>query len=863
MEFYRLSKERTLKELSSSVNGLTSLQVKAKLKLGKNKLKKTKHFSTLKIFLRQFIDPLVLILMAAVILSILIPIFKNRGTIYFHDIYDSIFIGIILALNAILGFVQEYKAEKSVELLKKLSVPKTTVLRNSKLTKVNSENLVPGDILVLNAGDRITADARILESNNLRVNESALTGESTSVTKSPKSISKKVTLANQNNLLFSGTTITQGNVNAVVTKTGMDTELGKIAFLVQEVDETKTPLQKRLTHLGKWLALIVISVSIIIIITGLLNSQPLSEMLLIGVSLAVSAIPEGLPAVITVALALSVNAMVKRKALVKKLKAIETLGNVSVIATDKTGTLTKNEMTVSELFINNQTINVTGTGFTTMGKFLLNKKEISPEKLILEIGANCNNSSLPDLGDPTEIALLVSAAKANVKKSFKKIGEIPFNSERKYMATTHIINNKKISYIKGAPEPLLKLSSHILINKQVVKLTAKQKEIILDKNNEMAKNASRVLAMSYKENKKTIFVGLQGMIDQPRKEVKQSIAICKQAGIRVIMVTGDQKLTAQAIAKKVGIDGESIEGSELDKLTDKQLTEVLKNVNIVSRSTPENKVKILEILQNQNQTVAMTGDGINDAPALKKADVGIAMAIKGTDIARDAADMILLNDNFASIVQAIEQGRSVYENIKKFIKYLLSVNFSELLLILTAILLKLPLPLLPLQILWINLATDGLPALALSTEKSDNDLMNKKPRNSKENIFKGMLSHLIFGTLFIFLASLIAFTVFLDDITKARTMALTVSVFYQMFFAFTCRSSQSLFKIGFFTNRKLVYAVLITVVLHLILMYTSLNSIFQMTPLTLMDWIYVMLLASTGLIFFEIAKIIRLQKILH
>ena len=858
-EFYKQSIEDTLKSLNTSPQGLTTQKAKILLKQhGLNEIKKIKHFSKLKIFSRQFLDPLVIILIVAVILSLLIPFFKNGGFLDFHDTYDSIFIGIILILNAILGFVQEYKAEKSVQLLKKLSVPKTNVYRNNKLIKINSNELVPGDVIQLNAGDRITADARIIECNNLLTDESALTGESTPSSKNNKTIHKTVNLAEQSNTLFSGTLITEGTTKAIVTSTGMSTQIGKIASLVQEVKEVSTPLQKRLNHLGKWLGLSVIFVSFIIIIVGLLNSQSLDEMLLVGVSLAVSAIPEGLPAVITVALALSVNSMVKRKALVKQLKAIETLGSISVIATDKTGTLTKNEMTVSELFVNNKTIKVSGEGFSTKGTFTINNKKISKKEisLLLEIGANCNNASLPNIGDPTEIALLVSAAKAKIEKDKKKINETPFNSEKKYMITEH----EKVSYIKGAPEAVLKLCKYYKLNNKVIKLTKDHKNKILEKNKEMASHALRILAMAYKKGPKTTFVGLQGMIDQPRKEVASAIKICKQAGIRVLMITGDHKLTAEAIGSQVGIDGNSIEGKDLDRLTDSQLKETLKKVNIVSRSTPENKVRILNILQKQKQVVAMTGDGINDAPALKKADVGVSMAIKGTDIARDASDMVLLNDNFNSIVQAIKHGRVVYENIKKFIRYLLSVNFSEVLLILTAILMKLPLPLLPLQILWINLATDGLPALALYVEKSEDGIMNKKPRNPKESIFKGIKKPMIVSTLIIFTASLIVFLLYLDNLTKARTMALTVSVLYQLFFVFTCRSEQSLFKIGFFSNRKLVYAVLITILLHLGIMYSPLSSIFAMTILNLKEWITAILLASSGLILFEVSKLLNFNK---
>src|SRR3989338_5688030 len=737
MEYYQQKSEEVIKELNSSPLGLSSKKVKTLFKkYGVNEIRKTKHFSKLKIFLRQFLDPLVLILIIAVILSLLVQVFESNESLKPEETYNSIFIGIIIILNALLGFAQEFKAEKSIELLQKLSNPRANVYRDGKLKQIDSKDLVPGDIIEVNAGDKISADARIITCDSLQTDESLLTGESTTVSKTALPILKKVSLADRTNLLFSGTTVTQGKARAVVFATAMKTEMGKIASLVQSVEESKTPMQKRLAYLGKWLGISVITGSLIITVVGLIHKQPLIEMLLVGVSLAVSAIPEGLPAVITVTLALSVNSMVKRKALVKKLKAIETLGNISIICTDKTGTLTKNEMTVSELYVNLQSIKVIGYG----------------------------------------------------------LSETLFNSERKYMATEHKINSKKISYIKGAPEEVLKLCNFIQIKNKILPLSGYKKDI-LEKSSEMAKKALRVLAMAYEENNKTIFLGLQGMIDQPRKEAKSSIELCKDAGIRVIMITGDHKLTAKAIANELGIKGEVIDGNEIDKLSDSQLKQALKSVNIFARASPQHKVRILTILQKQKQVVAMTGDGINDAPALKQADVGVAMAIKGTDIAREASDMVLLNDNFSSIVNAIQHGRVVYENIKKFLRYLLSVNLSELVLILFTILVNLPLPLLPLQILWINLVTDGLPALALSVEKPDKDIMKRKPRNPDESIFAGIKYHL--------------------------------------FFVFTCRSNESLFKIGFFTNKKLFYAVLATIALHALLMYSPIGSIFSMSQLNL------------------------------
>ena len=585
-----------------------------------------------------------------------------------------------------------------------------------------------------------------------------MTGESTTVEKIILALLKEEQVADQKNMVFSGTIAKEGTAKAVVTATGMQTEIGKIAHLVQETKEAETPLQKHLKKLGKILAIIILSLAFIIFITGILTGSPLYDIFLTSISLAISAIPEGLPVIMTLALALSVQVMYRRKALIRKLKAVETLGSVTVIASDKTGTLTKNEMTVTELFANGKEIQVTGRGYETKGKFLLGNKEISADsfKTLLEIGSSCNNAQLPKLGDPTELALLVSAAKARIYPK-KRMSETPFNPAEKYMTTTHLVGSNKIIYIKGAPENLLEMSGFIQINNAVRRITDKEKKEILEQNKEMASRALRVLAMAYKQDSKTIFVGLQGMIDPPRKEAKKAIELCRKAGIKVCMITGDHINTATAIASQLGLPPSAIEGKELDRLSDKQLQQLVKEKSIFARTTPEHKSRILAALQENEEIVAMTGDGVNDAPALKKANVGIAMNIKGTDIARESSDMILIDDNFSSIVNAIKEGRIVYDNIKKFLKYLLSVNFSELFVVLVALFLKLPIPFLPLQILWINLATDALPALALSKEKGEKAIMSHPPRNPKEHILKGMQSYILIGGTLAFLAMLSLF----------------------------------------------------------------------------------------------------------
>ncbi len=853
MTYYNLKIKDVFNNLKTKKTGLTNKEALKRLKThGLNEIKKTKRLSTLKIFLNQFIDPLILILIIAVIISTII-----------HEFIDASVIGIILILNALLGFSQEYKAEKAIELLKKLSSPQARVLRNGQKIKINSKNLVPGDIIFLEAGDKISADARLISINNLSVDESTLTGESTPVEKNPSTILKeKLSVVDQLNMVFAGTIVTAGNGEAVVTSTGMKSQLGKIATLVQETEETKTPLQKRLIKLGKYIGFIVIAIAILVFFTGIISKLDFYQMFLTALSLAVAAIPEGLPIVITITLALGVRAMLKRKALVRKLEAIETLGSITTICSDKTGTLTKNEMTVSELFVNNKHITVTGKGYETKGNFLLNNKKISPKnfRLLLEIGANCNNAILPNYGDPTEIALLVSAAKANIKDKIERVEEIPFDSKKKYMTTVHKINNKKISYIKGAPEKVLEFCNFIKINNTIKRLTKKQKDKILEENEKMAANALRVLAMAYQQEQKTIFVGLQAMIDPPRKEAKNAINLAKKAGINVIMITGDNKSTAMAIAKQIGIKGNALEGSDIEKISRKDLRKIVKTIAIYARVNPEHKVRILKALQENNEIVAMTGDGINDAPALKRADVGIAMSIKGTDVARESSDMVLLDDNFSSIVQAIREGRIIYDNIKKFLKFMLSVNFSEIFVILAAILAKLPLPLLPLQILWINLITDSLPALALSKEPGDKNIMQCPPRNPKENILKGLYQYIIIGGLLGFIGILIIFLWEFKttaNIEKARTLALTTSILFQMLFIFSCKSEKNLFKIGLFNNRYLVGAVLISIILQILAIYSPLNIIFKLSPLNFKDWLRVILFSLPGVIFFETKKLIR------
>ena len=833
---YNLKKEEVFERVESSEEGLSEKEVIKRIeKYGFNEIeeKKKNYFM---IFFRQFKDILVLILFVAVLISL-----------FLGHYVDAIVIGAILILNAGFGFFQEFKVERAVELLKKSSSLNVKVIRDKKEQVILSKELVKGDVILFEEGDKVSADCRIFNTNELKVDESLLTGESLPVDKNSRVIKNRVVLAEQINMLFSGTNVVEGRGRGVVVRTGMDTEIGKLAELVQDVRDEKTPLQIRLKELGKWLSIIVGLVVLVIVGLGIFTGLSYVDAFLSALALAVSAIPEGLPAVVTITLAFGIQRMLKKKALIRKLHSVETLGSVQVIFTDKTGTLTRNELTISELYYDNKRIDVEGEGYDLNGEFYYDKKIIEPNKKLLEIAASCNNSVLDvKLGDPTELALLVMAKKGGMKK-LERIDELPFSSKKKYMGTKHLIKGENIWYIKGAPEKIIAMSEYTVINNKVRRLGEAGKNLLIEKNNDMASRGLRVLGFAYKKRGKVIFVGLGGMLDRARKGVKEAIKVAKNAGIDVIMVTGDHKLTAMAVAKEVGIEGKVIEGKDMDG--------DIKDFKIFARVDPEHKVKILEAFQKDN-VVAMTGDGVNDAPALKRADVGIAMNLKGTDVARESSDVVLVDDNFVSIVGAIREGRIVYDNIKKFLKYLLSSNFDEIAVILFSIIFRLPLPLLPLHILWINLLGDSFPALALSAEKGEN-VMNRKPRDKNESIFKGITKFIIIAGILGFLVTMGAFLLEIGNLDKARTMALSVVIFYELFLVFSCRSEKSVFKIGLFSNKFLVYAVLFSVLLHVVLLYTFIGSYFSLVPLGVLDWVKVILLGSVGFVYFEVWKLLK------
>lgn len=860
--------EDTFKDFNSSEKGLISSQVTEKLThYGKNILREKEKLNPLKILIVQFNDPLIWILIIAAIISSIEPLLAH-GTekLNWESFADPIVIVTIIIVNAIIGFIQEFRAEKSIELLKKLAGLWCLVLRNGQEQKINAENLVPGDVILLETGNKIPADARLFEVSNFETMEAILTGESTPIIKHT-GVVNKTEVAEQTNMVFSGTIATKGRAKAIVTATGMQTEIGKIAELLIRTEDEKTPLQKKMAELSKYLGMGTLIICLIVVFAGYFTGKTLSEMFLIGISLAVAAVPEGLVTVITICLALGIQRMIKKNVLIRKLASIETLGCTNVICSDKTGTLTKNEMTVTKLFVNMEVISVTGSGYIPSGVF--NKE--SPElMMLLKIGALCNDSKFSNdntiFGDPTEASLLVSALKAGLKKESlqtenPRIDEIPFDSQRKLMSTTHLINNENFIFTKGAPDQLISKCSKILINNQETKLTEEYKKLLLEQNNDFAQDAMRVLGFAYSkienkpEEKNLTFVGFQAMIDPPRESTIETIKLCKAAGIRVIMITGDHKATAIAIAKQIGISGNAITGEELDKI--QNLSEAIDEISIFARVNPEHKIRIVNALKEKDKVVAMTGDGVNDAPALKAAQIGICVG-SGTDVAKESSKMILVNDDFASIVRTIEEGRGIYDNIKKFIRYLLSSNLSEVFIIFFAILLGFPLPLLAIQLLWINLVTDGLPALALGIEPIPSDIMNKPPRGTKEKILSkrnifwmlAIAATMTIGTLGMFKS--------FSGLQHEQTIAFTVLVMFQMFNVLCCKSeTKSIFKI-FFNNKWLLGAILISVLLQLAVVYIPfLQKLFKTCPLPLKDWIWIIFVSSSVLWVDEIWKLVR------
>lgn len=857
---------------------------------GRNELSEGAKISPVALFLNQFKDFMVLVLMGATLISGLLG-----------EYLDAITIIAIIIMNGILGFVQEFRAERSLRALKELSAPNAKVLRNGSLELLPAKDLVPGDIVLLESGDRIPADLRFLEANSLYVEESALTGESVPVSKHTDMLANDgVPLGDQRNLGFMGTMITRGTARGIVVRTGMATEMGKIADLIQSTESMETPLQHRLEQLGKLLIIVALALTVVVVIAGIVHGQEPYGMFLAGVSLAVAAIPEGLPAIVTIALALGVQRMIQRKAIVRKLPSVETLGCASVICSDKTGTLTQNKMTVTHLWVGGEILEVTGDGYDPRGDILKNGKSADIRnnqmlRRLLQVSVLCNNASLFEekaehkrkkgadeepagtwniKGDPTEGALVVLGAKAglthqSVDGLYRRIGEFPFDSERKRMSVLVEHQGGRMVCTKGAPDVLLQQCSYVLWENRVIPFTQTLKQKVLAANEGMAKNALRVLGLAFREVKPTerceeeyevenglVFIGLTGMIDPPRKEVRDAIAKCRKAGIKTVMITGDHQSTAEAIAKQLGImpsnGGLALNGQQLSQMDDDELDGRVEDTYVYARVSPEHKLRIVKALQRKGHVVAMTGDGVNDAPAIKAADIGIAMGISGTDVSKEASALVLSDDNFATIVAAIEEGRGIYENIRKFIRYLLASNVGEIMTMFLAMMAGLPLPLVPIQILWVNLVTDGLPAMALGVDQAEKDLMQQKPRGARENIFARRLGWKIISRgILIGLCTLAAFWIVLkqgdgdDALVKAQTVAFATLVMAQLIHVFDCRSSRSIFHRNPLQNMYLVLAVLSSLVLMLAVLYIpQLQPIFKTVPLHWMDWIIVLIFAG-------------------
>ncbi|MEO3947545.1 calcium-translocating P-type ATPase, SERCA-type [Gorillibacterium sp. CAU 1737] len=855
---------------------------------GWNVLAEGEGISPITLFLNQFKDFMVLVLMGATLISGLLG-----------EYLDAITILAIILLNGVLGFLQEFRAERSLKALKELSAPHARVVRGGTVQSIPAKDLVPGDLVLLESGDRIPADIRFLESNGLYAEESALTGESIPVSKHADELPPgEPPLGDQRNLGFMGTMITRGTGKGLVIRTGMQTEMGKIASLIQGTEEMDTPLQHRLEQLGKILILLSIGLTVAVVLAGILHGQEMYPMFLAGVSLAVAAIPEGLPAIVTIALALGVQRMIKRNAIVRKLPSVETLGCASVICSDKTGTLTQNKMTVTHLWTGGQLLEVTGDGYTPYGEILADGHPLDIRKdqtlrRFVQVAVLCNNAHLREVeveprgkgkdpvktewkveGDPTEGALAVLGAKVGVTASsqeglYQRLKEFPFDSTRKRMSVLVGHQGGRLVLAKGAPDVLLEQCSYLLWENKILPLTGTLRQKIASANEGMAKSALRVLALAYREVKAgdkcedeeaaesgLVFIGLAGMMDPPRAEVRDAIVQCKRAGIRTVMITGDHQTTAEAIARQLGMipnGGITLNGIQLEALTDDQLDAKVNDIYVYARVSPEHKLRIVKSLQRKGHTVAMTGDGVNDAPAIKAADIGISMGMNGTDVAKEASALVLGDDNFSTIVAAIEEGRGIYENIRKFIRYLLASNVGEILTMFLAMMLGLPLPLLPIQILWVNLVTDGLPAMALGVDQSEKDLMQHKPRHSRENIFARRLGWKIVSRgLLIGVCTLAAFWLTLlpapgdpAQLLHAQTVAFATLVMAQLIHVFDCRSSRSIFHRNPLQNKYLVAAVLSSVGLMLGVLYLpALQPIFKTVSLGLSDWLLVTVAAA-------------------
>lgn len=861
-KYFSIETEEILEKFNVSKDGLNEKQVDENIsKYGLNELNQKKKKSVLQVFISQFKDLLIFILIAAGIISMLS-----------NNVESTIVIFAVIILNAVLGTVQHFKAEQSLDSLKALSAPSAKVIRNGSKIEIHSKNVVPGDILVLEAGDLITADGRVIESYSLQVNESSLTGESLSVDKITEKIDKEeVALGDQKNMVFSGSLVTYGRALVLVTNTGMKTEIGKIATLMDETQEKKTPLQVTLDDFSKKLAIIILAICAIVFGLSLYRKMPVLDSLMFAVALAVAAIPEALSSIVTIVLALGTQKMAKENAIIKKIRAVEGLGSVSIICSDKTGTLTQNKMTVRKVYVD---------------KKLINGSEISLDNKVQEYliknSILCNDSTSregKEIGDPTEVELVnlghdIEIDELNLRNEYNRLAEIPFDSDRKLMSTLHKIDGKNIMFTKGALDVILDRVKYIMTSDGVRELTLEDKNEILDVNRSLSESGLRVLSFAYRQLDEVreltledeydyTFLGLISMIDPPREESKQAVADCITAGIKPIMITGDHKITASAIAKEIGIlrDGDrAIEGLEIDKMSDEELRENVEHISVYARVSPEHKIRIVKAWQDKGQIVAMTGDGVNDAPALKQADIGIAMGITGTEVSKDAASVILTDDNFATIVKSVSNGRGIYNNIKNSIKFLLSGNTSGIIAVLYSSIMALPMPFAAVHLLFINLLTDSLPAISIGMEKSNRDLLKDKPRGKNESILnKDFLLGIGFEGLLIAIFTMVAFYIGNPKETPltASTMAFATLCLARLFHGFNCRGKGSIFKLGVFSNKYVWYAFGVgLVLLNAVLFVPFLQNLFEVENLAFNQYVSIYVLAFIPTLIIQLKKVI-------
>lgn len=866
--WYTLSTKEVEKQMQTNIEfGLNEKQVEDKQnKFGLNKLEEKKKESIVIKFIKQFNDFMIIILIIASIISAVVA--RIEGS---NDYFDSIIIIAIVVFNAIMGLVQEAKAEKSLEALKKMTAPTCRVKRDGKISTIKSEQIVPGDIVLLEAGNYVPADCRLISSSNLKIEESSLTGETVPVLKEANCILKeKTALGDMINMAFSTTIVVNGHGEAIVTDTGMNTKVGKIAKMIITNEAPETPIQKKLGEVGKSLGIACLGICLLIFVIGLLKKIEPIEMFMTSVGLAVAAIPEGLPAIVTIMLSIGVTKMAKKNSIIRKLPAVETLGSSSVICSDKTGTLTQNKMQVTKIANMN--------GETNDKEYI--KWLMGMATMCTDVEISRENGKIELTGEPTEKAIVSKALDEGQNKNelynvMRRVKDIPFDSSRKMMTTIHKMPNGYRVITKGAPDVLLKRCNKVYDNGNVTTLDYSKTKLIENQNNKMADEALRVLAIAYLDipnlpsridtetvEKNLIFIGLIGMIDPPREGVKEAVATCKKAGIKTVMITGDHIITAKAIAKDLGIlrgSDLAITGEELDKIPQAVLQRNIMNYSVFARVTPEHKVRIVKAYQSTGAVVAMTGDGVNDAPALKNADIGIAMGKNGTDVAKNAADMVLTDDNFVTIVEAVKQGRNIFDNIKKAVHFLIATNIGEIVTIFLGLVLGLKSPLLAIQLLWINLVTDSLPAIALGLEKPETDIMNKKPRDSKKGIFAdGLWQRIITEGTMLGILTLVAFSVgnYLYDIEVGRTMAFVSLGLLELVHSFNIKSEESIFKVGLFENKYLLGAFILGALLQIVVVVIpSVAEVFKLVPLTQVQWMYTFGISILPLVIMEIQKV--------